>query len=66
MLTPLEKLDLEEGAEVTVSIVTETVDNPEFRVVPNRSGFVDGIDERCLNRLNDEIEVEDFLAESAH
>ena len=50
VLKPLEELDLEEGAEVTLSIVSETADDSAFRVVPNRSGFVDGIDERRLNR----------------
>ena len=63
-LTPLEKLDLQEGAEVTVSIVSETGDRRPFRVVPNHSGFVEGIDERRLSQLSDELEADDFLAES--
>ena len=49
VLKPLEKLDLEEGAEVTLSIISETASDSAFRVVPNRSGFVDGIDESRLN-----------------
>ena len=49
VLTPLEKLDLEEGAEVVLYIDSETNDESAFRVVPNRSGFVDGIDESRLN-----------------
>lgn len=39
-------------------------DVPMFQVTPNRSGFVEGIDTAHLNRLNDEIEVLDFLAET--
>ena len=49
VLTPLGMLDLEEGAEVTLSIISETASDSAFRVVPNRSGFVDGIDESRLN-----------------
>ena len=49
VLKPLEKLDLEEGAEVVLYIDSETNDESAFRVVPNRSGFVDGIDESRLN-----------------
>ena len=49
VLTPLDKLDLEEGAEVMLYIDSETNDESAFRVVPNRSGFVDGIDESRLN-----------------
>ena len=49
VLTPLDKLDLEEGAEVVLYIDSETNDESAFRVVPNRSGFVDGIDESRLN-----------------
>ncbi len=36
-----------------------------YRVVPIHSGFVPGIDPLKLNQLNDELEVEDFLEESA-
>ena len=35
-----------------------------FRVVPNRSGLVPGIDPQRLNQLNDQLEAEDFAAES--
>ena len=49
VLTPLDKLDLEEGTEVMLYIDSETNDESAFRVVPNRSGFVDGIDESRLN-----------------
>ena len=37
---------------------------PKFRVVPNRSGLVPGVDPLRLNQLNDQLEVEDFAAES--
>lgn len=37
---------------------------PAFRVVPNRSGLVPGVDPLRLNRLNDELEVAGFVAES--
>lgn len=36
----------------------------EFRVVPNRSGLVRGVDPLRLNQLNDQLEVDDFTAES--
>ncbi len=37
---------------------------PTFRVVPNRSGLVPGVDPLRINQLNDALEVEDFTAES--
>ena len=37
---------------------------PPYRTVPNRSGLVPGVDPRRLNRLNDQLEVEDFAVES--
>lgn len=38
---------------------------PRFRVVPNRSGLVPGVDPLRLNQLNDVLDVEDFTAEAA-
>ena len=38
---------------------------PEYRVVPIHGGFVSGVDPLKLNQLNDEIEAEDFGAQSA-
>ena len=35
---------------------------PQFRVKPNKSGFVEGVDPLHLNRLLDELEVENYLA----
>ena len=36
---------------------------PEFRVVPNHSGLLPGIDPQKLNQLYDQLEVDDFMAE---
>ena len=35
---------------------------PPFRVKPNKSGFVEGVDPLDLNRLLDDLAIEDFLA----
>ncbi len=32
----------------------------EYRVVPNRSGFVPGVDHLKLNQLNDQLDAEEF------
>ena len=37
---------------------------PRFQVAANRSGLVPGVEPTRLNQLNDELEVEDFVAES--
>ena len=37
---------------------------PTFRVIPNRSALVTGVDPVRLNQLNDELDVEDFTRES--
>ena len=39
-------------------------DRPRFQVAPNRSGLVPGVDPLRLNQLNDQLEAEDFAAES--
>ena len=39
-------------------------ERPRFRIAPNRSGLAPGVDPRRLNQLNDELEAEDFAAES--
>ena len=36
----------------------------EFRVKPNNSGFVEGVDTVRLNQVLDDLEVEEFLAEN--
>ena len=38
---------------------------PPFRLIPNRSGFVPGIDPLRLNQLSDELETEALLRPSA-
>ena len=40
-------------------------DRPPFQITPNKSGLKVGIDPRRLNQLADELEVEDFLHDSA-
>ena len=37
---------------------------PPFRVRPNNSGFVEGIDPVRLNQLLDDLDVEEFLAKN--
>lgn len=39
-------------------------ERPRFRIDPNRSGLAPGVDPRRLNQLNDELEADDFAAES--
>ena len=70
VLTPLEPLDLPEGAVVALSI--ETAGTPEselakseVKIVPNQSGFALGIDQTKLNQLNDELMVEEYLAKES-
>lgn len=36
-----------------------------YRVEPNRSAFLPGVDPRRLNQLSDQLETEDFIAESS-
>ena len=38
---------------------------PEYRVVPNHSGLVPGVDPLKLNQLNDQIEAENFTGQDA-
>ena len=37
----------------------------EYRVTPNHSGLAPGIDPLKLNQLNDQLEAEDFTAQSS-
>lgn len=39
-------------------------DRPPFRITPNHSRLVPGVDPLRLNELNDQLEAEDFAAES--
>lgn len=43
----------------------EKTERTRFRVEPIRGGFAPGVDPQRLNQLLDELEVEDFLAESS-
>ena len=40
--------------------------SPEYRVAPNHSGFVPGIDPMKLNQVNDQLEAESFGAPGAN
>ena len=42
----------------------DTAANPPFRVKPNNSGLAEGVDPLHLNRLIDELAIEDFLAKN--
>ena len=39
-------------------------ERPRFRVEPIRGGLAPGVDPQRLNQLIDQLEVEDFIAES--
>ena len=45
-----------------ITQTTKPADKPPFRVKPNNSGFVEGGDPLHLNRLIDDLEIEEFLA----
>ena len=65
-----EAADKQAKAEKTARDLNDsTSDNPgpkpPFRVKPNPSGFVEGIDHKHLNRLLDDLDVEEFLAKNA-
>ena len=66
VLTPLEPIDLPEGALVALNIETsgapqQDAPKTQGRIVPNHSGFAPGIDPTKLNQLNDELMVEEYL-----
>lgn len=44
---------------------TQEIPKPEYRIVPNRSALVPGIDPTKLNQINDQLEAEAFGAPSA-
>ena len=39
-------------------------ERPGFRIDPNRSGLAPKVDPRRLNQLNDQLEAEEFTADS--
>lgn len=48
--------------------MTTGSESPEprpFKVVPNRSNLVPGVDSRKLNQCNDQLEVDDFVGKRA-
>ena len=63
VLTPLEPLDLEEGAEVELTLkVNSAADKAEFRVIPNHSGFLPGMDDpKRMKLLLEEEDIEHYL-----
>ena len=44
---------------------TREIPKPQYRIVPNRSALVPGIDPTKLNQINDQLEAEAFGAPSA-
>lgn len=44
---------------------TQEIPKREYRIVPNRSALVPGIDPTRLNQINDQLEAEAFGAPSA-
>lgn len=44
---------------------TDDEARPAFRVSPHRGGFIPGVDLLKLNQLVDELDTEDFVAESS-
>jgi predicted DNA-binding antitoxin AbrB/MazE fold protein len=69
VLTPLEPLELEEGAEVVLSVESDAPLDPQqksektkFRVNPNHSGFLPGMDDpKKMKQLLEDEDNEHFL-----
>ena len=69
VLTPFEPLDLEEGAVVELSLEVDAPPDPQqksektkFRVVPNHSGFLPGLeDPKRMKQLLEDEDIEHFL-----
>ena len=67
VLTPLEPLELEEGTEVELELKTASAgergpQRGNFRVVPNRSALMPGMDDpRKMKQLLEEEDIEHFL-----
>ncbi|MCY3638726.1 MAG: hypothetical protein OXG80_06465 [Chloroflexi bacterium] len=60
---PLEQV-ANETMRLGIARIPKRVDaaKPPFRVKPNKSGFVEGVDSLHLDRLLDDLEVENYLA----
>ena len=69
VLTPLEPLDLEEGAEVILNIEAATSPDSKqetvkrkFRVIPNHSGLLPGMDDpKRMKQLLEDEDIEHYL-----
>ncbi len=69
VLTPLEPLELEEGAVVILSLESIATseqkhesEKTKFRVIPNHSGFLPGMDDpKKMKQLLEEEDIEHFL-----
>ena len=69
VLTPLEPLDLEEGAVLMLSLEADAAselghesEKSKFRVIPNHSGFLPGMDDpKRMKQLLEEEDIEHFL-----
>ena len=51
-----------ETLRLSMAQSSKSVDTREFRVRPNNSGLVEGIDTVRLNQVLDDLDVEEFLA----
>ena len=58
---PLEQV-VNETLRLSMTQSTKPADTHGFRVKPNDSGFVEGIDTVRLNQVLDVLDVEEFLA----
>ncbi|MXY46090.1 MAG: hypothetical protein F4Y44_03710 [Chloroflexi bacterium] len=60
---PLEQV-VNETLRLGITRIPKRVDaaKPPFRVKPNKSGLAEGVDPLHLNRLIDDLEVENYLA----
>ena len=69
VLVPLEPLDLQEGALVVLSLEVDAAPDPKqkldktkFRVIPNHSGFLPGMDDpQEMKQLLEDEDIEHFL-----
>ena len=69
VLTPLEPLDLEEGAVLMLNLEADATseqkhesEKTKFRVIPNHSGFLPGMDDpKKMKQLLEEEDIEHFL-----
>ena len=53
-----------ETLRLGMTIAAKSADSHEFRLRPNHSGFMEGIDTVRLNQVLDDLDVEEFLAKA--